>query len=188
MQNLIKQLESYQAINAQEEKDRQQFLSLLNNNDESLYTRENKTAHITASAWITNKTRNKILLAHHNIYNSWAWLGGHADGEMDLSKVAIKEAKEESGLKDIKLLSNDIASIEILPVGGHIKHGEYVSAHLHLNITYFLVADENETLHNKADENSAVAWFDINEVVSKSNEAWIAENIYQKLNDKLIKL
>ena len=107
---------------------------------------------------------------------------------MDLSKVAIKEAKEESGLKDIKLLSNDIASIEILPVGGHIKHGEYVSAHLHLNITYFLVADENETLHNKADENSAVAWFDINEVVSKSNEAWIAENIYQKLNDKLIKL
>ena len=46
-------------------------------------TRDNKTAHITVSAWVLNPTLNKVLMAHHNIYNSWAWIGGHADGNHD---------------------------------------------------------------------------------------------------------
>ena len=64
-------------------------------------TRDNKTAHITVSAWVLNPTLNKVLMAHHNIYNSWAWLGGHADGNHDLGQVAISEAMEETGIKDI---------------------------------------------------------------------------------------
>ena len=35
-------------------------------------------------------------MVYHNIYNSWSWLGGHADGETDLLAVALREVKEEA--------------------------------------------------------------------------------------------
>ena len=99
---------------------------------------------MTASAWVVNKDRSKILLAYHNIYDSWAWLGGHADGEKDLLKVALKEVAEESGVKNIKPVSEDILSVEILTVDGHEKKGVYVPSHLHLNVTYLIEADDTE--------------------------------------------
>ena len=91
---------------------------------------------MTASAWVVNKDRSKILLAYHNIYDSWAWLGGHADGEKDLLKVALKEVAEESGVKNIKPVSEDILSVEILTVDGHEKKGVYVPSHLHLTMSH----------------------------------------------------
>lgn len=99
---------------------------------------------MTASAWVVNKDRSKILLAYHNIYDSWAWLGGHADGEKDLLKVVLKEVAEESGVKNIKPVSEDILSVEILTVDGHEKKGVYVPSHLHLNVTYLIEADDTE--------------------------------------------
>mgnify|MGYP002237558723 CR=1 FL=1 len=53
---------------------------------------------MTASAWVVNKDRSKVLMIYHNIYNSWSWLGGHADGETDLLAVAIREVREEAAL------------------------------------------------------------------------------------------
>ena len=109
-----------------------------------IFERSNLIAHMTASAWVVNKDRSKILLAYHNIYDSWAWLGGHADGEKDLLKVALKEVAEESGVKNIKPVSEDILSVEILTVDGHEKKGVYVPSHLHLNVTYLIEADDTE--------------------------------------------
>jgi 8-oxo-dGTP pyrophosphatase MutT (NUDIX family) len=53
-------------------------------------------------------------MVYHNIYNSWSWLGGHADGDEDLTGVAIREVKEESGVTDVKAFSNEIFSFEVL--------------------------------------------------------------------------
>ena len=184
MEQLINDIRNYIPVNDQESKDKELFLELLDSQD-NIFNRKNKVCHITASCWITNQDFTKVLMAYHNIYNSWAWLGGHADDDHNLKHVALKEAKEESGLSKIKLLSEDIASLEILCVQGHYKHGEYVSDHLHLNITYLLVADENEMLQHKADENSAVAWFKLDEAPSMSNEQRFKEVIYPKLNNRL---
>ena len=185
MQNLINEIQKYQAVNMQEEADKKLLLEILENANDDIFTRENKVMHFTASCWVTNQKHDKILMAYHNIYDSWAWLGGHADGNHNLLEVALKEAKEESGLKNIQILSKDITSLEILDVKGHVKHGEYVSAHLHLNLTYLLVADENEKLQNKEDENSAVAWFDIDEAPKMASEIWFRDNIYSKLNARI---
>ena len=73
--------------------------------------------------------------------------------------MAQKEAMEESGLRSVSPVTEDIFSIEILTVSGHMKNGSYVSSHLHLNITYLLEADEEANLHEKEDENSDVRWF-----------------------------
>lgn len=182
--NLIEQIERYQPYNEQEEKDKQTILKYINTFDDVL-TRKNEFGHFTASSWVLNKERTKVLMIYHNIYKSWAWTGGHADGDTDLLYTAIRELKEETGVKNVKVLDDDIFSLEIVCVNGHMKRGEYVSSHVHLNLTFLLEVDENETLKMKEDENSGVKWINIEDVEKVSNEKWIKENIYRKLNEKL---
>lgn len=181
---LKQELLEYRPWNEQEEKDREVLLRLLSSGEE-LYTRENTGRHLTASCWIVNQKHDKVLMAYHNIYRSWSWLGGHADGEEDLLKVALKEAEEESGVKGARPLSDRIFSIEVLTVDGHEKRGKYVSSHLHLNVTYLLEADEEAALSPKEDENSGVAWFTPEGAVEASTEPWFRERIYKKLNEKM---
>ncbi|MBR3772212.1 MAG: NUDIX hydrolase [Clostridium sp.] len=150
-----------------------------------IFTRENALAHMTASAWVVNKERDKVLMVYHNIYNSWSWLGGHADGETDLMKVALKEVIEESGIENVKAASPNIFSLEVLTVDGHKKRGQYVSSHLHLNVTYLVEADETEELVVKPDENSGVRWFTPEKAIQASTEEWFKERIYSKLVAKL---
>ena len=180
---MLKELiEKYEPVNEQEESDKEIMLKFIEKSSDYL-TRENKVAHFSASNWIVNKSRTKVLMIFHNIYNSWAWTGGHADGDEDLLHVARKEAEEESGLKNLKLISDGIASVEILTVNGHVKRGNYVSSHLHFNCTFIFEADENEPIRIKADENKAVAWIDVNEVLEKVSEWWMRPT-YKKLIDK----
>ncbi len=182
--NLKEQIENYKPYNEQEEKDKEVMLKYINTFDDVL-TRNNEFGHFTASSWVVNKERTKVIMIYHNIYNSWAWTGGHADGESDLLKVAIKELKEETGVENVKVLKDDIFSLEIVRVDGHIKRGKYVSSHVHLNLTYLLEVDEKEMLKIKKNENSGVKWVKLEDVEKESTEEWLIENVYKKLNKKL---
>ena len=173
----IRQIENYPPFNEQEEKDKALILGWIRNN-ENAFSRENTVAHITASAWVVNKDRSKVLMVYHNIYNSWSWMGGHADGETDLLSVAIREVKEEAGISNVRPVSEEIFSLESLTVDGHVKKGNYVSSHLHLNITYLLEADSEEQVSVKADENSGVMWFSPEDALEKSRVPWFVEHIY----------
>lgn len=180
----IRQIENYAPFNEQEEKDKALILGWISNN-ENAFSRENTVAHITSSAWVVNKDRSKVLMVYHNIYNSWSWMGGHADGETDLLSVAIREVKEEAGISNVRPVSEEIFSLESLTVDGHVKKGNYVSSHLHLNITYLLEADSEEQVSVKADENSGVMWFSPEDALEKSPEPWFVEHIYSKLIKKM---
>ena len=182
--DLITELERFRPWNEQEERDLAELLRRLRSGEE-LYSRENLSAHLTASAWVTSPDRRQVLLAYHNLYDSWAWLGGHADGERDLLAVAVRETREESGLTSVRPLSPDICSVEILTVDGHEKRGVYIPSHLHLNITYLLEADPAAAVRCKPDENSRVGWFDLEDAIAASSEPWFQERIYRKPNAKL---
>lgn len=182
--NFKESIENYKPYNEQEEKDKEIMLKYINTFDDVL-TRNNEFAHFTASAFAVNKDRTKVLMIYHNIYKSWSWTGGHADGETDLLGTAIREVKEETGVKNVKPIINDIFSLEALTVDGHVKRGKYVASHIHLNLTYLLEIDENETLKMKEDENSGVKWVNLEDMTKVSTEKWIAENIYTKLVKKL---
>ncbi|MGL5279579.1 MAG: NUDIX hydrolase [Cetobacterium sp.] len=182
---LEKEIIEFSPYNEQEKLDKSILLNLLKD-EKNIFSRENKTCHFTASSWIINEEKTKVLMVYHNIYDSWSWTGGHADKETDLLKVAIMEAKEETGLENIKILLDDIFSIEILTVDGHMKNGKYISSHLHLNITYLLEARETDILFIKEDENSGVCWIDIEESEKISKEEKM-KVIYKKLNEKLKK-
>jgi len=177
-------LKRYQPWNEQEAMDRDEILRQIERCPD-IFTRENRNAHMTASSWIVNPERSKVLMVYHNIYDSWSWTGGHADGETDLAAVALREAREETGICHVRLLSDEIFSLEILTVDGHEKRGKYVSSHLHLNLTYLLEAEEGDELHRKDDENSGVAWFPLDEAIKASSEPWFRARIYNKLNQKL---
>ena len=101
-QQLIDAIEKYRPYNEQEEMDKPLILNWIKN-EKDAFLRENKIAHITASAWVVNKDRSKVLMVYHNIYHSWSWLGGHADGETYLLEADPKEnvsvkADENSGV------------------------------------------------------------------------------------------
>ena len=169
-------------FNAQEKADRAAMLRFARENPDCLL-RANATGHFTASAWIVNPTRDKVLFCWHNLYRSWSWIGGHADGESDLATVALKEAREETGV-DGRLAQEGLFSLEILTVDGHEKRGVYVPSHLHYNLTYLVEADEDAPLRVKADENSGLRWFPFAEALQASTEPWMAERIYKKLIEK----
>lgn len=180
---LLQELKRFEPFNNQEAKDKEVILKFINTCND-IFTRKNEIAHFTASSWVVNKERTKVLMIYHNIYDSWAWTGGHADGEEDLLKVAINEVKEETGVSQVRPVQKDIFSIEILTVNGHIKRGKYVSSHLHINVTYLLEVDDKMELTIKPDENSGVKWVDIDNSVAISKEPWM-QGIYRKLNEKL---
>ena len=154
---------------------------------DDVLTRQNEYGHFTSSAFVLNKERTKMLMIYHNIYKSWAWVGGHSDGDADLLHVAMKEAKEETGIKNVKPILDDIYSLEIITVNGHVKRGKYVGSHVHLNVTYLLEADETEEIKIKEDENSGVKWIPIDEILKVSSEKWIRDNVYSKIIDKMKK-
>lgn len=188
--DLTKELASYMPFNEQEERDVDLIMTHLAMAEaggvealERLWGRGDP-AHMTASAWVVSPDRKKVLMAYHNIYQSWSWLGGHADGERDLRAVAIREVREESGLTSARIAYPDILSVEVLCVNGHEKRGAYVSSHLHLNVTYLVEADPSETPRSKPDENSQVGWFLPEEALAQSTEPWFVERVYRKLVQK----
>ena len=148
--------------------------------------------HFTASAWICDREHKKVLLVFHRIFDSWAWTGGHADGDPDLLRVALREAEEETGLREFQLLNTDVLSgdekppisLEILKVKAHRRRGLFVPAHLHYNLTWLLEADATTPLRIKEDENSGVAWFLLDEVCAHCSEPQM-QPIYAKLNARL---
>jgi 8-oxo-dGTP pyrophosphatase MutT (NUDIX family) len=184
--NLIEQIQNYKSYNKQEKKDKEIFLRYLSEFDNYL-DRENEYGHLTSSAFVLNEDRNKILMIHHNIYDAWGWLGGHADGDSDLLHVAIKEVKEESGINKVNPIIKDIFTLDTLPVLGHEKRGKYVPAHIHLSVAYLLEATEKEDLKVNERETGGVKWVPLSEMVALSGEPHM-EVLYEKAIKKMKEL
>jgi len=99
--DLVKQIIDYIPTNNQESQDKEIILSYIEQFPHNILLRDNKYAHITSSGFIMNKELDKVLMVHHNIRNAWAWTEGHVDGDTDFLHVAIKEAKEETGISEV---------------------------------------------------------------------------------------
>ena len=163
----------------QEAVDRELMLSVCDRGD--ILLRDNLFMHFTASAWVVNPARDRVLMCWHNIYRSWSWTGGHADGEGDLLAVALREVREETGLSRLHPVREEPVSLEIIGVQPHFRRGRFVPAHLHLNLTYLIEADDAEPVRAKPDENSGVRWMTPDEAVASSTEDCMRV-VYAKLN------
>ena len=175
-------IKNYTSNIEQEMFDKKRILDAYDKYGKELFYRENEMMHFTSSSMIINKNRDKVLMVYHNIYDSYSWTGGHNDGDMDFLNVAIKEAKEETSLSELKVLSDCPCSIEVLSVKAHVKRGKYVGAHLHLNVSFLFESDENAYVHIKEDENSRIKWIpikDLGKYISISDIEML--NVYRKI-------
>ncbi len=155
--------------------------------DDINLTRES-LAHFTASSIVLNENHDKILGIFHKIYQSWGWMGGHCDGDSDVLAVARREAQEESGLSELTSLQETPISLEDITVAPHIHRTRgYVSAHLHLNITFVFEAHEQDLLTLNEAETSGLAWIPIDEFVEKSTEPEM-KVIYEKIIGRIKEL
>ncbi len=184
---ILEDIQAFEPLCEQEVADKELLLACLQN-DPGAFGRESPL-HFTTSAWCVDEAGERTLLVYHNIYDSWSWVGGHADGERDLAAVAARELAEETGVEGARLVteglgSGAVLSLEALPVAGHVKRGRYVSSHVHLNVTYLFVADAAAPLREKPDENSGVRWVALDEVCALSSEPWMCETVYTKLIER----
>ena len=166
-----------------EEAERRAMLALIAQHGDALLCRDFELAHMTSSAIIVSRDRKRTLMAFHKIYQSWAWTGGHNDGERDFQAVALREAREETGIRTLTPLRGGPSSIEVLPVWAHVKRGAWVPRHLHLNVSYLFEADEREPLRIAADENSAVGWIPVAQLAQYVSEPTMLP-IYMRLIDR----
>lgn len=177
------EIAAYVPRNEQEAAEQRMILEYIRLFPDTVLTRENQIAHLTSSGFVVNADGTRVLMAHHDIYKVWAWTGGHADGDGDLLAVALREAREETGVEHIRPLSPAIASLDILPVWGHVKRGKWVPSHQHLNVSYLLVADEKDPLREREGENSRVGWLPAERLLEYTNE-WQMDGIYTKLLER----
>lgn len=177
------EVEAYVPQSPEEAGDKAMVLEYLRRFPDNILTRDNKIAHFTSSGFVVNRDCTKVLMAHHNLYRVWAWTGGHADGDPDLLAVAMREVREETGVEHLRPLSTAMASLDILPVWGHVKRGQWVPSHQHLNTTYLLIADERDPLHYREGENTKVDWLPADKLLELTNE-WQMDGVYTKLLDR----
>ena len=178
MSTILEDLLAFTPQNEEEAADRQLMIDAARN--PASYGRI-WPAHFTASAWTVNPEHTETLMVYHNVYDSWSWVGGHADGETDLAQVAARELCEETGIEQASLAMNGLLSCEILTVDGHWKRGAYVPSHLHLNATYLFEASTALAIRIAPSENSGVKWMPFEEALRASTEPWMVEHVYRKL-------
>ncbi|MBD9115104.1 NUDIX domain-containing protein [bacterium] len=180
--NLRQEIENYIPFDEQEKKDKEQFLRFIDTFDDVL-TRDNIFGHFSASAFLVNKKRNKMIVVYHIINDGWIYPGGHADGDDNLLSVAVREVEEETGLK-AKILDENIYAIQSAPVKGHIKSGKYVSSHIHFDVLYLMEADDRSPLKYKENESKGVKWISFEEADDKTMCDFIRP-IHKKIIEKL---
>lgn len=176
----LQAIETYKPQTAQEEADRSLILQMIETFGKSILTRDCRAFHMTGSGFIFNAKRSHCLMIYHNLYQSWSYTGGHADGDPDLMAVAVREAEEETGITGLIPLSEGIVSLDILPVFGHVKKGIYISSHLHFSAVYAFTADDTLPLQIKPDENSRVGWIPVDRLEAYCTEAHMLP-VYEKV-------
>ncbi|MBU1108771.1 MAG: NUDIX hydrolase [Candidatus Riflebacteria bacterium] len=161
---LIDQLNTYRRRWSGESATVQKFIDFILN-DPRCFENDLLHGHVTGSAWVVNRDGTQVLLTHHKRLNKWVQLGGHADGNADVLNVALREAKEESGLDEFELVSDEIFDIDIhlIPARAHVPE------HFHYDLRYAFRVTGNHS-YVVSEESHDLGWIKIDEIGRFSNE------------------
>ena len=151
---LLNLLDDYKPLYDEEYIYKKQIYDFVSNHSDC-FQRSCKIGHITASSFLLNYDLSKALLMHHKKLGIWLQLGGHCDGSSDVASVALKEAKEESGINEIELISNEIFDVDmhLVPACG----GDH--AHYHYDIRFISKVTSSNASVNMNDESLDLRWF-----------------------------
>lgn len=175
---IILLLQDYNTNNEFEVKCRDRIIDFIKNNDVYL-GKGNSDGHLTGSAWIVNADKSKILLTHHKKLDKWLQLGGHTEENENLLQTALREAMEESGLSNVKVISDYIFDMDVHLIPSRKNEKE----HFHYDIRFLFEADESENIEI-SHESKDLKWVSIEEISSYSKEESIHRMIRKTLKLK----
>lgn len=160
---LLDLLEKYSPIDDNESKMRNETIEFVKTN-EDCFKRELLIGHVTGSAWIVNNARTHVLMMHHRKLNQWFQPGGHCDGDPDVLNVALKEANEETGLKNLKVVTGEIYDVDV----HQIPERKGIPAHYHYDIRFLIEADMNEQLI-VTEESNDLSWVSLEKIAEHND-------------------
>jgi 8-oxo-dGTP pyrophosphatase MutT (NUDIX family) len=163
---LLQELQSYQTSFAEEKEFVVSFLDLLKSED--AFQRTHLPGHITGSSWIVNADKSKVLLVHHAKLNRWLQPGGHADGDENVLRVALREAEEETGLNRLLVLNEQIFDLDIHTIPTRKDFPQ----HLHYDIRFLIQADDSDQIV-VSEESHDVKWIALEDLEKYNNETSI---------------
>ncbi|MEW9623159.1 NUDIX hydrolase [Rhodanobacter geophilus] len=147
--------------------------------DAAVFERSHGEGHFTGSAWLVSADGERVLLTHHRKLGRWLQLGGHADGDADLARVALREAQEESGLGEL------VVEPEIFDLDAHcIPARGDEPEHWHYDVRHVVRATGSEEFAISA-ESLALAWKPVREIAGDAHadaslrrmaRKWLARN------------
>jgi 8-oxo-dGTP pyrophosphatase MutT (NUDIX family) len=174
---LLEKLATYPARDLQDAANRDRIAAFVREQPQC-FERSLTIGHITGSGWLLDHAGHRALLTHHAKLNKWLQLGGHADGDSDVLRVALREAEEESGLREIVALSEEIFDLDVHPIPARGNEAE----HFHYDIRFLLQATGDDT-YIRTDESHELRWFTAEELsdftigrsVHRMREKWLAQ-------------
>jgi 8-oxo-dGTP pyrophosphatase MutT (NUDIX family) len=124
------------------------------------FLRDRLEGHFTASSWLVSADGRRALLTHHRKLDRWLQPGGHADGDLDLARVALREASEESGLPGLRVEGG------VFDLDRHwIPERKGVPGHWHYDVRYVVRAGEDERFV-VGEESHDLAWLDVEAIAA----------------------
>lgn len=173
-QPLLDLLQRHQPFDEDESTMLEQTIQFVRNNSDC-FERHLAIGHVTGSAWIVSPDRRQVVLLHHAKLDRWFQPGGHADGDPDLLGVALREAEEETGLRDLKVVSPAIYDVDVHTIPARASEPE----HLHYDIRFLLEASTHQPFI-QTHETKEVRWVDGREIGKLTSEKSIMRMNYKK--------
>jgi 8-oxo-dGTP pyrophosphatase MutT (NUDIX family) len=168
LSRLIGLLRDYRPLGPAEQSMLADTMQLIESHPADCASRQLLRGHLTASAWIVNANRTRALMTHHRKLNRWLQLGGHADGDLDLLRVALREAQEESGLKSLRCLAGVPFDVDVHTIPARAE----VPEHLHYDVRFLFTADDAEPLVI-SEESLDLAWVPLEQLKEEHSDASI---------------
>lgn len=160
---LYKLLDKHKPLNDEEATIKKQLIQFLGSTDNA-YGRDNLVAHVVGDAWIVNPARTHVLLVEHALNHHWMAPGGHCDGNPDVLDAALREAEEEAGVTNLKVLNNgEIFDIHSGYVPLRVKPFGIEPAHIHFDVCFAFEADDSVPL-KISDESTGLKWVALKDI------------------------
>lgn len=167
---LLELLDRYAALHAEDRVTVGRIRALVEAHDDC-FERSCLPGHVTASAWVLSPDGRHCLLTHHRKLGRWLQLGGHADGDGDVRRVALREVREESGMADFEWIPAP-DGVEAAPLDVDVHHiparGDE-PAHDHHDIRFLLRARAGQALRI-SDESNELRWIEVDRLERYTTE------------------